>query len=144
MTRLILAALILAGCGTMSTTPTRNPFIGQYQYARTLPGGTLLGANCEPYAMNAQGEWIATPCRRIEVVAAGDNAVEAWHFEQRVLVRGPYAIPMGRQPVDTGVVGPRAECERVRADLVRRTDGRPTEPCEGPIWFRYVEESNEG
>jgi len=48
---------------------------------------------------------------------------------------------MGRQPVDIGVVGPRDLCERVRAQVIKANQGMPTEPCEGPVWFRYKPES---
>jgi hypothetical protein len=92
--------------------------------------------DCNEYRKDAKGEWVTYPCVPIEVTD-NPNDIEAWQFEQRVIARGPYGIPVGRQPVDTGVVGPRETCERVRAAVIRMTKDRPTEPCQGPLRFRY-------
>ena len=43
----------------------------------------------------------------------------------------------GREPVDVIVVGPQTLCEIVRANHAKAT-GDPTEPCEGPLYFRLL------
>ena len=130
--------VLLTGCGASSgIQPSRSSM--QFMSAQKVSDGELLLFGCNAYTMNARGQWESTPCVPIEIT--GNPAdIEAWQFEQRVRVRGPFRIPMGRLPVDTGVVGSRDECERVRAQVIKAAEDRPTEPCEGPVWFRYKPE----
>jgi hypothetical protein len=57
---------------------------------------------------------------------------EFWQFEARVKVRAAVGIPYGRMPQDYNVIGSRDTCEEVRA----RVTADPTEPCQGPYFFK--------
>jgi hypothetical protein len=118
-TVMLLAALATAGC---ASTPTH--------WIRRLPNGDqYLVTGCE-YPEKCR----ATPGVRLTSDPADE---EAWKYETQVLIRGGFGIPYGRTAVDRIVVGAQEQCEQVREREEAR--GTTTQPCQGPLRFRFVE-----
>jgi hypothetical protein len=118
----------------------------------TIPFGLLLtacvtGTNEKGHSYyvykNGHGHEILTPQPCGNTTDACNNAMqqaqvtndpadeEFWQFEARVMVRALIGIPYGRMPQDFNVIGTKARCETVRAGV-----NDPTEPCQGPYYFR--------
>jgi len=126
---LLLAVVLLGGCSPVkvgqpgpSAWLYKNPKGGEF-VVRTCPP-TISGEECNKLP---KVEFTTSPQDR-----------EAWQFEIRVKVRALIGIPYGRQPSDVIVVGSRTRCEEVRGAMAK-VAGDPTEPCEGPLYFRPVQ-----
>jgi hypothetical protein len=112
-----------------------------------LLGACVTGTNEKGHSYyvykNAKGQEILTPlpcgnavdpCNETMKDAKVTNDPsdeEFWQFEARVMVRALIGIPYGRMPQDFNVIGTQARCEAVRAGV-----NDPTEPCQGPFYFR--------
>jgi hypothetical protein len=120
-TALTLSALVLlTGCA--GTTEVGH---GYYVYPNAKGQEVLTGAPC--------GNSV-DPCNesmRSATVTNKPTDEEFWQFEARVKVQSWTGIPYGRMPKDYNVIGPREQCEAVRASV-----RAPTEPCKGPFYFR--------
>src|SRR5262245_7145225 len=126
---LVLALLVSvsAGCGGKMNERTLL-YLGKDAGGQEV---LILGSS----GMDSPCAGAGHACLDARPVTVTNNAAdeEFWTLEAQVQVRAAIGIPYGRMPVDYAGIGPRSRCEAMRA---RAKSDTPTEPCQGPYYFR--------
>jgi len=158
---MLLVAVLLSSCATQTAVQRLAESEQEHVYVIWVDqeGRTLVTRNCPFYPIiegNSVTGWRSPVCT--EVAGTRNQAdTEFWKFERYHAAQIFAPVPIlgfiptgpsfkGSSTTKIGVIGPQAACEAIRA-TVRKPRGVAgddtdswTEPCQGPYYFRRVEE----